>query len=247
MTQAVAADYADAMLVARRAKNVLFFFVALVLLIQLAIFFTARYVPNFKIHTDLTTTSTESSGVPTTMSVTVIDRRPTEAGVRRLWSPAIQYVIAATDFLGVILSMALSVVLVILIMIMLVGRLVGVSYVTSALCWSILLIVMLFPWQSLLNSHARVAANSVSSTQEGTTAEQAPDLRVPGVLYTYPEFERDYDFSSSGPWQYLWLKWARFVAFPVVALIILLRIQGRSRRGLRFALGEAEMVVAKEE
>src|ERR1039457_1587884 len=44
MTQAVAADYADAMLVARRAKNVLFFFLILVLLIQLGVFVVVRYV-----------------------------------------------------------------------------------------------------------------------------------------------------------------------------------------------------------
>ena len=35
------------------------------------------------------------------------------------------------------------------------------------------------------------------------------------------------------------LFWARFVAFPAVALIILLSIQIKSRRGLQQALGEA--------
>src|SRR5436190_24200744 len=41
-TLAVAADYADAMMTARRAKNWLFILVLLVLLSQLAVFFLAR-------------------------------------------------------------------------------------------------------------------------------------------------------------------------------------------------------------
>src|SRR5436305_4338036 len=39
---ATAADYADAMMIARRAKNLLFFLLLLFLLLQLTIFFVAR-------------------------------------------------------------------------------------------------------------------------------------------------------------------------------------------------------------
>ena len=35
----------------------------------------------------------------------------------------------------------------------------------------------------------------------------------------------------------------RFVGWPVIAILILLSIQARSSRGLRFALGESEMHV----
>ena len=42
-TLAVAADYADAMLVARRAKNLLFLLIFFSLLAQISIFFLARY------------------------------------------------------------------------------------------------------------------------------------------------------------------------------------------------------------
>src|SRR5205823_5468557 len=44
---AIAADYADAMMVARRAKNWLFLVLLLVLLIQLALFFVARMRAGF--------------------------------------------------------------------------------------------------------------------------------------------------------------------------------------------------------
>ena len=55
MTQAVAADYADAMLVAKKAKTVLFFCLTLVLLIQLAVFFVVRYVPGMRVRGETTT------------------------------------------------------------------------------------------------------------------------------------------------------------------------------------------------
>jgi hypothetical protein len=37
------------------------------------------------------------------------------------------------------------------------------------------------------------------------------------------------------------LKWARFAGFPIVAVLILLRIHFASKRGLRLALGEADI------
>jgi hypothetical protein len=42
------------------------------------------------------------------------------------------------------------------------------------------------------------------------------------------------------------LKWARFVAFPVVSMVLVLLIQVRSRRGIRLALGEESPVGVME-
>jgi hypothetical protein len=67
-------------------------------------------------------------------------------------------------------------------------------------------------------------------------------MTIPGVLYTYSELARDYEFSST-PLKYAILKWSRFVAFPSLSLIILLMIQGRSSRGMRSAVGEAEVIM----
>jgi hypothetical protein len=222
MTQAVAADYADAMLVGRRAKNAVFLFLTLILLVQLGAFFVARYVPSVKIKPDVTSASVET-------------------GVAKLWSPTLRHVVALSDFGGIILSMVLPVVLLLIVAIMLVGRLVGVSHVTSSFVWSIVLMLLLFPWQTLLNSESRYEP----AVAAGTTMER-PDVTLPGVLYTYPELSRHYDFSTAdfkSNWSEISLKWMRFVGWPVVALIILLMIHGRSSRGLKFALGEAELPV----
>jgi hypothetical protein len=243
MTQAVAADYADAMLVARRAKNALFLFLALILLIQITMFFVARYVHSIHLHADATSSASADATTRSSTDVTVVEH-PT-GGSSRLASPAFEYVIALTDYGGVVLPIVLSIVLLLIITIMLVGRLVGVSHVTSAFCWSVLLMVLLFPWQALLNSQFITGAPSMTATP-GMTAPpyESTDIRIPGVLYTWPELSHDYKFENA-PLGVAILKWARFVGFPVLALIILLLIQGRSSRGLRFALGESEVQVAE--
>jgi hypothetical protein len=37
------------------------------------------------------------------------------------------------------------------------------------------------------------------------------------------------------------LRWARFVGWPALAIILLLMVQAKSSRGLRAALGESEL------
>ena len=241
MTQAVAADYADAMLVARRAKNVLFLLLTLILLIQMGVFFVVKYVPHVKIHAEIATASDTTNA-----SATLLEHNAAGG----IWSPLLEQVIAATDFLGVVFSIVLPVILLLVVTIMLVGRLVGVSHVTSAFCWSIVFMVLLFPWQSLLNSHVHVKPMTAATgifpatqpSEQVIAVDEAPDVRIPGVLYTFPELRRNYAFSNSDT-KVAILRWGRFVGVPVVALFILLIVQGRSGRGLRFALGESEVAM----
>jgi len=225
-TLAVAADYADAMLVARRAKNVLFWLIFACLVVQLAIFFITRYSSTVQIRP-----SDDSAGSPRIAAF-------------------LEYCIDVTNYAGVLLPIILATVLLVIVKIMLVGRLIGVSQVTSAFCWSIVLICLLFPLQALLNTNtirASAAVYSTSTTKPGVNAQATPDVRIPGALYTWPELVRDYDFPrdlDTTQYNVGWtefLKWVRYVAYPVAMLLILLVVHARSRRGLRFALGEAEV------
>ena len=262
---AVAADYADAMLVARRAKNWLFLLLLLLLLLQIGIFAAARFVPN--VHLSATVQNATGSTATTQVSLVTHSAASDPSSQQRL-SAFVQYLVGLSGFLGVVSVVVLAVVLLLIVGIMLVGRLVGVTHVTSAFVWCVVLAVLLVPWQSVLNSDVRsvrlkqsfrghnsgdvisVDGAAASALVEAGAAEQgadvpAPattDVRVPGVLYTWPELSRDYDFSNNAGLTTV-LKWARFVGFPVIAIVLLLLVQGRSSRGLRFALGEAEMQV----
>jgi hypothetical protein len=198
---ATSADYADALLVARRAKQWLFLFILLMLIVQITLFFVARY-------TDFIAAASAAIS-PTTL--------PTTRPAGREFT---QYISSFTLFLGTILPILLAMVLLLIVNIMLVGRLIGISRVTSALLWCLLLMLLMFPWQIFFG-----ASNSPS------------DIRVPGVLYTWSDLRSQAKFDSSNIHLAI-VKWARFFVMPLVATIILLAIQVKSNRGLRQALGE---------
>jgi len=206
---ATAADYADAMLVARRAKSTLVLLLLLMLLIQLGLFFTARY-SNF-----LAAPTVEAATQP-------VDG--TTLAARHKAVDLIHYVTGASAFLGVVFSVMLAAVLYLLVKIMLVGRLIGVARVTSAYVWSLLLILLLFPWQTYLADPTYHDAN----------------FMLPGVLYTWSEVLQSARFETTN-WNLAALKWTRFVAAPVLTVILLMMIQIKSNRGLRQALGEDDL------
>ena len=221
---ATAADYADAMMIARRAKNVLFFLLLLMLLLQLGTFFVAHST-NW-ILPDATTpsmadtlTTTQPATAPTTMPASMDN-------ARRMLPSVLRYLMAIIDFLGIVLILVLAVVLMLIVKIMLVGRLIGVARVTSAFVWCVFLALLLFPWQAFLQN-----------------TDFTGDFKLPGVLFTWSELVHPTagaKFSSSDFNQSI-LRWARFVGWPVIALILLLVVQAKSSRGLRAALGESEL------
>jgi hypothetical protein len=112
--------------------------------------------------------------------------------------------------------------------IMLVARLIGLAFVLRSFIWSIILTLVLFPWQVFLHR----------------TSPAAADIRIPGVLYTWTELVNFAHFGTSNILEAM-LKWSRFVVFPLLAVILLVCIQLRSRRGFRFALGEESMPEVK--
>ncbi|MGB7156839.1 MAG: hypothetical protein WBD40_02160 [Tepidisphaeraceae bacterium] len=205
---ATAADYADAIMTARRAKNTLFLLLLLILLAQLALFFLGRNdVLNF------------TGGAGATVEVPATTQPTTTASaIDPVWIAKLEYLVNLTAYLGIVLTIVLAVVLLLIVKIMLVGRLIGVARLTSAFIWTVVLAALLFPWQAFWPDNF--------------------DFKLPGALYTWDELVHRVKFRGELADSTV-LFWARFVGFPVLALIILLSIQVRSRRGLQQALGEA--------
>lgn len=219
---ATAADYADAMLTARRAKHVLVLLLILVIMGQIAVFFAVKY--------DLVKISeapvVAAMPAPTTEVATTT---PAEAPAPRMdFSNIMHYVTAACLAIGLLGTLVLSFVLLLIVNIMLVGRLIGVARLASAYLWCIVLVVLLFPWQSFLDN-------------QGLTPDKIT-WKWPGVLYTWGELMQPahgakFVVETS---KFAILKWVRFVGFPVIALMMLLVIQFKSNKGMRQALGEEE-------
>lgn len=205
MTQtsiATSADYADALLVARRGKHLLFLLLLLMLLGQIAIFFVARYT-NVLVPAGAGATATTTAAVPTRTAV------------------ALNYFTSAMTFFGMILPILLAFDLLLILNIMLVGRLLGLARTTSAFLWCLLLMLLLFPVQAFFG---------------GSTDPM--DFRLPGLIYTWDELARYAKFPTEDPF-YAFLKWTRFLAAPLLAIVLLAVVQIKSNRGLRQALGEA--------
>jgi hypothetical protein len=233
---ATSADYADAMMIARRAKNWLFLLLLLFLLAQLAIFFVARYTnyvfPAAPAHQSLADEFGDDAATPATLPTTRAAATSSPAKANLIHQTLI-YLTAIIDFLGIVLTVLLSITLLLVINIMLVGRLIGLAHLTSAWIMCIFLVVLLFPWQSFLQDPNFKA-----------------DFKLPGVLYTWTElthptlgakFDTGGDAGSIRFEQRI-LRWARFVGFPVVSIVMLLFVQAKSSRGLRAALGETELL-----
>jgi hypothetical protein len=226
---ATAADYADAMMIARRAKNVLFFLLLIMLLLQITIFFVARHtqhvIPDAAPAPSLADTAAPLPAVqpataPSTQPLSILRDKALAADVLR-------YVTAIIDFLGIVFILVLAIVLLLIIKIMLVGRLIGVAQVTSAFIWCTFLALLLFPWQGFLQN-----------------SDFTGQFKIPGVLYTWAELiapKTGAKFASTGFDAPTVQHWARFVAWPVISLILLLVVQAKSSRGLRAALGESEL------
>lgn len=213
---ATAADYSEALLTARRAKSTISLLLALMLVGQLAIFLLIRYdivkLPaseNPLAHVVDHALTTQ----PAVTSQRMIDLLHYASGVFVLAGLALTIILAAT--------------LCLIGHVMLVGRLIGVGKVTSALIWTIVLLVFLFPWQFFMSDLT------------------VTDFRIPGALWTWGEMAARVHFDSNmadGHWADVVLSWFRFVGAPVIALILVLLIQMRSTRGLRMALGEDELL-----
>jgi hypothetical protein len=120
--------------------------------------------------------------------------------------------------------------------------------VTSAFVWCVVLTVLLFPWQSFLignpwNARATPPGSAYAADAGAGVRPPDPAFKLPGGLYTWEELGYDVRHFADYDTKRAVLKWARYAGFPVVALLLLLMVQAKSSRGLKFALGESEVQV----
>jgi hypothetical protein len=198
---ATAADYADVLLTARRAKALLTSLLLFVLISQLALFFLLRFWK------------------PLPSGATPMGQHTRDV---------IQYFVGLQDIAGLILPALLTVVLYLILKVHLIGRLLGVARLTTAFLSSTLLCLLLFPWQAVLNNPA-INADPVANSL---------GMKIPGVLYTWAEISNPVvgaNFSHLDP-PVVALHWARYVGFPILAVLVLTMIHLKSQRGLRQSL-----------
>ncbi len=216
---ATAADYADAMLTARRARTVFGYALVLILLLQLVLFVMVHFTSklnNAVTPDSLATTVQPPPGPPTTSPAAGVEAAPARSWARQI----LKYIVGLSTYFGLIFAALLGLILLLLLNVMLIGRLIGVSHVTGAFIWALVVLLMVFPWQAILNN-------------QDLTAET---FKVPGVLYTWNELTLHGHFANTGDGMFV--NWVRFVVAPVVTIILVFTVLMKSGYGLRMALGE---------
>jgi hypothetical protein len=211
---ATAADYADALIVARRAKKFVILALILLLIGQVAIFSVAKFTD-----VPLDPQMSSSAGPEATTSPTTNASNLVSAQERHL---LLVYLTSTTLHLGMLLAFVLPVLLMLTAGVMLVGRLVGLGPTMHALVLSLVVLLLLFPWQTLLSINPATGR----------------DFVLPGVMYTWRDVVNSARHTPDGLNEQI-LYWARFYVWPLITVVLLLRIQLKSGRGLRMALGEA--------
>jgi hypothetical protein len=220
---ATAADYADAMLIGRKARTIFAYLLILILVLQLALFITFRFSPLVDKFVTLDPgVATPTLASPTTAPAAVAGPSPAVEGAD-LGRNFLKYLVSLSGFFGLMFSILLSLSLLLLLNIMLIGRLIGISKVTSAFIWSLVVLTFIFPWQAFLNNESLTRS----------------EFKVPGVLYNWNEFVHNANIHSSLDWHIQLMRWARFLAMPAITVVLVLTVLGKSSRGLRLALGES--------
>lgn len=232
---AASAVYHDALSTARGFRSLCVLILVLTLVGQLALFFVARYGGDIvPVQTRQTAEATDAGlqgtgeaadepvvedigeaedAVTITATEEEVDVDVEQSLVRTL----LYMLLYASLWVGLVFSILLSLTLVFTTLVMLNGRTVGVERAAKAFLYSLLLLMLLVPWQSILN-HPTFAGGL---------------FHLPGALYTWPELNMRANFPDND-----WLGWARFVVWPVVALLLTLIVFAKSGRGIRQALGE---------
>jgi hypothetical protein len=215
-----AADYADALIVARRVKTTLCVLLFFVLGATLTLFALLRYVPSMQSLTDYPPPAADTTG-----------------GYERA---LLQYLVGLLDFAGLVLPALLVAIVVVLLLVQVVARVVGAGRSVSAFAWAVLLAVLLFPWQAVLNN----PVNTVDPTAS------AIGMKVPGAIYTWAELSHPTlgahfaEVNAPGGDKVMAvLHWARFAAFPLLAMIIVGVVHTKTERGLRQSFGTDVVVL----
>ncbi|MFQ6047801.1 MAG: hypothetical protein ACE5K7_00370 [Phycisphaerae bacterium] len=129
------------------------------------------------------------------------------------WQQTIRMLVPLAQFVGLVSALLLAVSLLVGLNVSLAGRLGGAGRMTSAFFWSVLLLALLFPWQQLLAGGA---------------------MPVPGVFYGMAELERVAQSRAMSLAESI-AEYARYLAYPVLAVLIGLLASVRFGRGCQAA------------
>jgi len=199
-------EYAQAFGAIRGGKNLFWVLAGLCILIQLVCFILVQFFGVLDNATEIQATTTTTA--PASPVAALVDPDA--------WYYALQWILPTTKFIAVVSALLLAVTIFTGVQVSLLGRLGGVSGLMGAFFWSLVLLALVVPWQQLLGGTlaAGVLYNLGHLVEEGRqikTSWGAEETSLTTVILYY----------------------ARFLAYPVVGLIVWLVVQGKFVTGSR--------------
>jgi len=208
-------EYADAFRSAQAAKNIFSWILMLAILVQLASFVLVNFVGVVDVLKGADPMQTAAADSQQPGAEAPVDSGAVQSAAT--WYHVLMWVLPGTKFLAVVLAALLVLTLLFAVKLSLLGRLSGISQLVSAFFWSLILLAMVTPWQQIL--HSSIAC---------------------GALYNYTQLvewvkliKTGWNPSASPSALSRTIYYARFMAYPLIAVLVWLVVQTKFARGCR--------------
>jgi len=209
-------EYANAMRSARAAKNLFALVIFLAVVAQLAGFVMVNFVGvmDSSKGKDPAIMVAEESGQAATRPAADDQAECEETETTCLWYTTLLWGLSGTRFVAVVSGVLLVLTILFAVQTSLLGRLGQAGSLVSAFFWSLILLALITPWQQMFNT--AVAGGALYTYAELYKAtvkiRQAWGCEEPGLLS-------------------LIMYYARFIAYPVVVILVWLTVLAKFARG----------------
>ncbi len=205
-------EYSEAMRSVRAAKNVFWWLIVLAVLVQIAVFVLVAFGGVLDALPEARTAGSQPAYGKTATSPSL---EAQDNACR--WRTTFTLALSVTEFLAMVMGILLALALLLAINVVLMGRLGGVSLMISAFFWTLaLLLLALIPWGHIFKQSL-----------------------LPGALFRYEDLCCATCYVRR-PWGAVNVTWTerlfyygRFLAYPVLAVLIALLVDVKFRRGCR--------------
>jgi len=206
-------EYAEAFAAVKRGKNLFLLLVLLAIGVQLGAFILVEFVgvlgPRKAVETQV------SPLAPTTAPAAMAGGELTATDKAcQTWRTVLSWALPAAKFLAPTACMLLVLMLLFAVKLSLIGRLGGIAGLVGALLWSVILLALVAPWQQIFKGS--LACGAMSSYGE--------------MVNWVNKFHAPADGKASGMTDQIFF-YARFIAYPAMALLVWLVVQVKFARG----------------
>jgi len=204
-------EFHIALATTRCAKNIFWYLILVALLGQLTAFVLVDFVGL------LNASSPEATSQPATQPATqpAIKAATESDETAEMWAVVLNWTLPTGRFVALVGCLLLVLTLMFAVKLALHGQTGGVAGLIGAFYWSLILLVLLIPWQQVLPGSTLLA----------------------GAMHNLSELRIGRTRASGGSVLATLLYYARFLAMPILTLCVLLVVAGRWNKGYRIARG----------